>query len=105
MNKNKGGFREGVTISKKIKEAQDKMNATISYILKKILNENYIFLTGTTKIMNVIMDTDNLEIGVIEVEGKDIEIGDKSGSIEKLFVTKKKMKILRNLWAAEILKS
>lgn len=89
MSKNRGGFREEIRISRKVKEAQNKMNTVMVYICKKILDEEYIFITGTDDIINAVMNISGIKIGVMEIQGKEIEIGDKTGIVEKLFMTEK----------------
>lgn len=89
MVKNKGGFREAIAIKREMKEVETKVDSLLVYMIKKILDEEYIFITGTEDLIDTIMYNEGLKIEAVEMEGKEVEIGDKKGTVEKLFMTKK----------------
>lgn len=90
MTKNRGGFRENFVISRNIKKTQEKMDNIMYYIFRKILCEEYIFITGTDEIIEDIISNEGMKIGVVEVEGEDLDIiSNNISKNEKLFMAKK----------------
>lgn len=104
MKENKGGFREGVTISRKVKKAKDKTDAVMAYMFKKILNENYIFIAGTSEVIEAVMCDGDLTIGVVEIEGEEIIISDENDNVEKLFMMQKDEKLVKFMDGREVKK-
>lgn len=89
MTKKKGGFRDSVIISRKIERAQNRMDNIMHYIFRKILDEGYIFVTGTDDIIYSILCNEDIKIGVVVVQGEELNISNKKGDTEKLFMVKK----------------
>lgn len=83
------GFREEVLLGKKIREVQYKEDSVLVYMIKKIVKEEFIFLVGNEDIIDAIAHFYNMQIGLVIVGGKDVPVGDKDGSIEKLYMMKK----------------
>lgn len=94
MIKSKGGFREGITIARKIKDAQRRIDGVLSFMIHKIVEEEYIFVIGTGDVVQYMLCNDDLTIGeVVFKDGENIKLGRNGGETEILYVANKDDKL------------